>query len=159
MRALFSGSFDPVTAGHLDIISRAADLFEELRVIAFVNSEKPGMFTPDERLDLLKKACEGIPNVTVGFYSGTVADYVAENKINVIVKGIRSGTDAEYEMITSDVNRKLCGVETLLLPCVKEYCFTSSTVVRDMIKYGKPFSEYIPEQIEDKIRKIIANRR
>lgn len=149
--ALFSGSFDPVTLGHADIIKRAAAMFDTLYVTVFANSEKHCLFTPEERLELLKTVCADIPNVKTDVCDGTVADYVIKNDIDVIIKGIRNSADAEYEMMIADVNSRLCGRETMMIAAAPEYSRISSTVIREMIKYGRPTEPYVGHVVAEKI--------
>ena len=150
-RALFSGSFDPITRGHVEIVERARRLFDEVYVVAFINSEKAGMFTPDERLDIIRDAVCGMEGVFADTYSGTVAEYVREKNIDVIVRGVRSPIDCQYEIESGEVNRRLSGVDTVMLACGTENSRTSSTLLREMLRIGQPISEYADARCEEKI--------
>ncbi len=157
-RALFSGSFDPMTKGHVDIVCRAAGLFDEVYVVAFNNSEKKGMFTLDERLEIIRASIADIKGAVADAYSGAVADYVKEKSIDVIVKGIRSPLDCQYEIEMGEANRALSGVDTVMLPCDAKNSRVSSTVVREMLKIGKPVSEYVSEGAEKKICSLFLKK-
>lgn len=152
-RALVPGSFDPPTVGHYDIVARAAEIFDEVYVTAFVNGAKPGRFDDECRLEMLKAAFGGIPNVVSGVSRGLLADYCAENGIHFIVKGARNATDFDYEMSLSMINRAIGGgLETIILPARQENMFVSSTMVAEMIKYGRDFDAYLPDGVADIIR-------
>lgn len=147
-KALIPGSFDPITIGHEDIIVRAASLFDEVVVCAFVNTAKTYMFSEDERLELLETFASGYGNVTADLYHGLVSRYAYENGCDVIIKGARSGMDFEDEFNQALVNRELCPqVETLILPASPELSFVSSTMVREMIKHGVDCKQYVPKSI------------
>lgn len=154
MKALFSGSFDPVTLGHLDIIRRAAPMFETVYVTVFVNPAKKTLFTLDQRREMLSLACEGIGNVVTDCSEGLVADYAKKNGIGVILKGIRNAADLEYENAMAAVNAKLLkGLETVYLPASPELAHCSSTIVRELISYGKSIAEYVPGNVGEYIAK------
>ena len=146
-RALIAGSFDPITIGHYDIIKRASDMFDELFVVVFDNRVKQSMYPAEERAEMVRRSCEDIGNVTVDISHDLLADYVKENDIDVIVKGVRNSTDFDYEHQLSIINYTLCGVETILLPAKGELGYVSSTMVRDLIAHGKDASAFMPEKI------------
>lgn len=147
MRAMITGSFDPPTLGHLDIIKRAADLFDEVVVCAAENSEKRYAYPLDRRLEMLRAACRTLDNVTVDICSGLVAEYAATHEIDAIVKGVRSPLDFDYEMTLDRVNKSISPIETLLLAASPEYSHLSSTVAREMIKYGRDLSQTLPPEV------------
>lgn len=141
VRALVTGSFDPVTAGHVDLIRRAAAIFDEVHAVIFVNTEKgAGMFSPEVRLSLLRAATASIPNVVTGLSRGLVADYTSDHNINVIVRGVRGPAEYEYETMLSEINKRLIGgrVDTVVFPASPEFGHVSSSFARDMLKYGRP---------------------
>ena len=146
-RALITGSFDPPTLGHLDLINRCAALFDETVICVFVNSEKKYMFSLEKRLQMLKEMCGGIDGVSVDHFNGLVADYARTKGIDVIVKGARNGSDFEYECMLSNVNKAVYDVETLILPSRPEYGHISSTSAREMIKYGGNLEAFLPEHV------------
>ncbi|MBQ7603790.1 MAG: pantetheine-phosphate adenylyltransferase [Clostridia bacterium] len=138
-KALITGSFDPITTGHLDIITRAAGLFDAVYVVAFENAEKKCMFSPEKRLRLMEKACSGIKNVITDYYDGYVVDYMKIHGIDVIVRGIRNPGDAEYELMMAKNNRKLYEkAGTVFLPASDGFEKISSTAVREAIGRGEP---------------------
>ena len=147
MTALCTGSFDPITVGHYDYIRRAAAIFDRVVVAVSVNSEKKYMFDLESRVRFVKEAFKAFPNVSVAVDSGWVADLAAEHGADVIVKGVRNGTDLDYEYTIACVNKKTSGVDTFFIPSAPEYCFISSTMVREMIKHGKDYRPYVPEGV------------
>ena len=154
--AVFPGSFDPVTSGHVNVIRRAARLVDRLYVCSMVNREKSaGMFPAEERARLLRLALSDIPNVVVESYSGLLADYVQQKQADLIVKGVRNARDLDEEMIMAQINRQLCGVETLFLPAEQQYLLHSATVVRELLRYGRPTTGYVPPEIEDELKQAL----
>ncbi len=151
--AVYPGSFDPVTLGHLNIIKRAARCFDRLIVCVMVNSEKPsGMFTPDERVDMLRRVCEKIPNVVIDQYAGLVADYARAQRACTLVKGLRAVSDYEKEVQMAIINRKLNPrLDTMFLPSLAKYNHLSSSVVKEMARYGADLSDFVPREIIDEV--------
>ena len=148
-RAIYPGSFDPVTLGHLNIIKRAAVLFDELIVLVSVNSSKSGgMFTPDERVELLRKVTENLPNVKVDCCDILVADYAKKHRAKVLVKGLRAVSDYDSEIQLAMVNAKLYSkLDTIFLYTSPKYAYLSSTVVKEMARYGADLTDFVPRQI------------
>ena len=146
--AVFPGSFDPVTAGHVDVAERAAQLFDKVCVCAMVNSDKSGgMFTSAQRVELLKIALSHLPNVEVESYSGLLADYAREKGAAWLVKGIRNSRDFESELEMYQVNRHLGDLETVFLPARPEHLLCSSTVVRELLRYEQSTEHYLPSAV------------
>lgn len=146
MKALITGSFDPITLGHMDIIKRTAALFDELVVGVFPNSSKNYLLSADDRLLLIKEAVKDIKNVKAELCSGLVAEYAKANGIQVIVKGVRNIRDYDYELEMAGVNRMVCPTcETLLMPASPEVQLYSSTMVRIFFQSGKDIAPYVPE--------------
>ncbi len=156
-KVMITGSFDPVTVGHEDVIRRAALCFDDLRVTVFLNPEKPGMFPPDLRVSLLKQVCAEFPNVTVDFDDGMVADYVKREGIGLILRAVRDERDLAYEMKMADYNRERSGVETLLLAASPALSSVSSSEVRRRIASGEDYTALIPTEIRGEIAKILKN--
>ena len=145
---LYAGSFDPVTLGHLNIIKRAALCFDKLIVCVMINSNKHGMFTPEERVELLQRSTARFPNVEVDFAEGLLAAYAKRRKAHVVVKGLRAVSDFEQEVQMAVINRKLNpGLETMFLASSEKYTYLSSTVVKEMARYGANLEEFIPREI------------
>ncbi len=157
--AICPGSFDPVTCGHLDIISRAAAMFDKVIVVVMVNNNKQPLFTQDERVDLLKRATASLPNVEVDSYGGMLAEYAREQQANVIVKGLRAMSDFEYEFQMALTNRKLNPtVETVFLTTNAEYMYLSSSLVKQVASLGGDIREFVPASIvEDILQKYGRN--
>lgn len=151
--AIYPGSFDPVTLGHLNVIKRAARCFDRLVVCVMVNSDKPaGMFTPDERVDMLRRVCDKLPNVDIDQFSGLVADYAREQKACTLVKGLRAVSDYEKEVQMAIINRKLNPrLDTMFLPSLAKYNHLSSSVVKEMARYGADLSDFVPREIIDEV--------
>ena len=143
--AIYPGSFDPVTLGHLNIIKRAALCFDKLIVCVMINS---GMFTPEERVELLRRSTARFPNVEVDFAEGLLAAYAKRRKAHVVVKGLRAVSDFEQEVQMAVINRKLNpGLETMFLASSEKYAYLSSTVVKEMARYGANLEDFIPREI------------
>jgi pantetheine-phosphate adenylyltransferase len=146
-RALCPGSFDPVTNGHIDIISRAASLYDEVVVAVFVNQSKSGLFSVDERHQMLSEVTAAFPNVTIDTFEGLVVDYCRVHDIPVIVKGLRAVSDFDYELQMAQMNRGLAGVDTLFMPTNPEYSFLASSLVKEIAKWGGDVSLLVPPNV------------
>lgn len=159
-RAIYPGSFDPVTLGHLDVIKRAAAIFDELIVCVSVNSAKnSGLFSPEERVALIRKVTEDLPNVTVDSFQGLVADYARQNRSRVLVKGLRAVSDYESEIQMAMINAKLYPkLDTVFLYSRPKYAYLSSTVVKEMARYGADLSDFVPRQIIALVQEKVAGR-
>ena len=143
--AICPGSFDPVTNGHLDIIRRAAKLFDRVIVVVMINAAKTTLFTREERTDLLRRATADIPNVEVDSYGGLLADYAAEKGATAIVKGLRAVSDFEYEFQMALTNRKLNpDTETVFLTTKAENLYLSSSLIKQIAGFGGDISDFIP---------------
>ena len=154
--AIYPGSFDPVTLGHLNIIKRAAACFDRLIVCVMVNSSKTGMFTPQERVELLRRSTQRFPNVTVDQSNQLLAAYARAQGAQVVVKGLRAVSDYEQEVQMAVINRKLNpGLETMFLASSEKYTYLSSTIVKEMARYGADLEEFIPcETVDDVNRRM-----
>jgi pantetheine-phosphate adenylyltransferase len=146
-RALCPGSFDPVTNGHLDIIDRCATLYDEVVVAVFVNQSKSGMFSVDERRDMLAEVTADYANVTIDTFEGLVVDYCKVHGIPVIVKGLRAVSDFDYELQMAQMNRGLAGVDTLFMPTNPEYSFLASSLVKEIAKWGGDVASLVPQTV------------
>lgn len=157
-RAIYPGSFDPVTLGHLDIIKRAAAIFDELIVCVSVNSAKDhGLFTPEERVELIQTVTADLPNVQVDCSQELVAEYARRNKSRVLVKGLRAVSDYESEIQMAMINAKLSPkLDTVFLYTRPKYAYLSSTVVKEMARYGADLSDFVPRQIIERVRDKVA---
>ena len=149
-RAVCPGSFDPVTLGHLDIVRRAAALFDEVVVAVGVNPSKSRLFSAEERLAMLERACAGIERVTVASFTGLLTDFCTANDVHAIVKGLRAGTDFDYELPMAHMNAALApGVETVYLPTSAGWSFVSSSLVKEVAGFGGDVSRFVPEFVHE----------
>lgn len=146
--AVYPGSFDPITNGHLDVIKRAAAVFDEIIVLVLVNPNKSGMFKINERAELIEKAVEHIKNVKVKTYNGLLVNFMNENNIKVIVKGLRALSDFEYEFQMALWNKKLAPeIETFFMMTRAEYSYVSSSAVKQAVKFGGSIKGLVPDCI------------
>lgn len=151
--AIYPGSFDPITLGHLDIIRRAALCFDKVFVCVMDNCDKKShMFPAEKRLEMLCRSVEELPNVEAELYRGLLADYAREKGGHVIVKGLRNATDFDLEYQMAAINRGIWAeLETVFLPASVEYQHFSSTMVREMIRYHQPLEKYVPAPVAEEL--------
>jgi pantetheine-phosphate adenylyltransferase len=153
-RALYAGSFDPVTSGHLDIVMRAAGMFGHVIVGVGHNPKKPGLFTIDERMDLLRSACKGIKNVSFKSYAGLTVDFARAERCSVLVRGLRDGQDFAIEMQMAHMNDHLNGeIETIFVPCLQKYSGVSSSLMKEVASLGGNISGLVPAIVEKALKK------
>ena len=157
-RAVCPGSFDPVTNGHLDIIERACRLYDEVTVAVLVNPNKSGLFTIPERIELLRGAIE-CDNVVVDSFQGLLVDYCRDRDIQVIVKGLRAVSDFDYELQMAQMNHGLSGIETLFMTTNPLYSFLSSSLVKEVAKYGGDVSRLVPGSVSAELEKRMLTPR
>ena len=160
--AVCPGSFDPITVGHLDIIRRAAGLFDKVIVVVMCNYRKKNTsaFTPDERVDFIRRSCAGIENVEVDFYDGLLADYVIKKNACAIVKGLRAVTDFEDEFQQALTNKALAPtVETVFITTASENMFLSSSIVKQICELGADISHFVPSAICNEVIQRLHNER
>jgi pantetheine-phosphate adenylyltransferase len=150
-RVVCPGSFDPVTNGHLDIISRASAVYDEVVVAVVVNPNKIPMFTADERVEMLRDVLKEQPNVTVDWFEGLTVDFCRANDISTIVKGLRAVSDFDYEMQMAQMNYSQAGVETMFMTTNPLYAFLSSSLVKEFAKYGGDVSGLVPEIVSSRL--------
>lgn len=156
MKALFAGSFSPPTCGHLDIIKRGAQLFDEVIVAVMCNAGKKYALSPEMRAEMLKKITRDIPNVRIVFSTGLLVDLMREVDAQVILRGVRDMGDMQAEMQIAEAHRKLGGYETLFLPSLPELSRLSSTIVRDCASHRASLSGMVPEEIIDEVYAVYA---
>lgn len=157
-RIVCPGSFDPVTRGHLDIIGRAAALVEEVVVAVGDNPSKRAWFTPAERVAMLQEACVGWPGVRVRLFRGLLVDFCRAEGAAAIVKGVRSGTDLDYELPMAQMNRALTGVDTILVATAPEWAFLSSSLVREVAGLGGDVTPFLTPAVAERVRERAAER-
>lgn len=156
-RGVCPGSFDPVTNGHVDVIERAAELFDEIVVGVLVNVSKKGLFGLDERMEMLRTACSHLPTVTVESFHGLLVDYAREREIDAVVKGLRAVTDFDYELQMAQMNHRLTGLETLFIATNPEYSYLSSSLVKEVASYGGDVAGLVPDAVAVRLRERIGD--
>ncbi len=153
MKAVCPGSFDPVTMGHLDIYRRAAAHFDEVVVLVTGNpSKKSGLFTIDERMELIREVTSDLPNLRVDWWGGLLVDYTTEHGIHALVKGLRTALDYEYELPMAQMNRRLTGIDTFFLLTDEKYGYISSSLLKEVAKYGGDVHGLLPDVVVDAVK-------
>lgn len=155
-RVVCPGSFDPVTNGHLDIISRAARIHDEVVVVVGANEAKESLFSVDERVAMLREVTVGIANVRVGTFRGLLVEFCQANHISAIVKGLRAVSDFEYELEMAQMNYRLAEIETLFITANPLYSFLRSSLVKEICKYGGDVTSLVPPLVLDRLRSRLA---
>ncbi|WP_203712875.1 pantetheine-phosphate adenylyltransferase [Asanoa siamensis] len=155
-RAVCPGSFDPVTNGHLDVIGRASRLFDEVVVGVLVNQSKAGLFTVDERIAMLRESTGGYGNVRIESFQGLLVDFCRGIDAAVVVKGLRAVSDFDYELKMAQMNIGLAGVETLFMPTNPLYSYLSSSLVKEVAKWGGDVSPHVPDHVLAALRDRLA---
>jgi len=151
-RAIYPGSFDPLTLGHLDMIERSAKIVDELVIGVLNNSAKNSLFSLDERVSMIKEMTESMPNVTVASFDGLLVDYMKEINATIIVRGLRAVTDFEYGLQIAQTNHvENPEVETIFLTTSLQYSYLSSTIVKEFASYGGDISKFVPARFIDRI--------
>jgi pantetheine-phosphate adenylyltransferase len=158
-RAVCPGSFDPVTNGHLDIIGRASRLVDELIVGVLVNQAKQGLFTVDERIAMLREATASYGNVRVQAFRGLLVDFCRAQDAAIVIKGLRAVSDFDYELQMAQMNIGLAGVETLFMPTNPLYSFLSSSLVKEVAKWGGDVSAHVPDLVRQRLLDRLAEAR
>ena len=151
--AVCPGSFDPVTLGHLDIIKRAARQFDKLIICVMVNSDKHGLFTPEERVDMIRRVTRGLSNVEVDMSAELLSDYAKRKRATMVVKGLRAVSDFEKECQMALINRKLNpNLDTMFLPARQNFTYLSSSVVKEMARYHVSLGSFVPKEIAEEVQ-------
>jgi pantetheine-phosphate adenylyltransferase len=153
VRAIFPGSFDPITNGHLDVINRGIKLFDELIVAVGRSPIKNPLFTPEERVEMIAELIADIPGVSVESFDGLTVEYAAKKKADAILRGLRSLTDVQYEFQLAMTNRAVAGIETVFVMTSEQYGFTSSTLIRQIASLGGDLSSLVPENVYNRLKK------
>ncbi len=154
IKAVYPGSFDPMTLGHLDIIKRASKMFEQVVVCVLNNKAKSPLFSVEDRVKILNEAVKDLPNVSVDTFEGLLIDYAKENNVHVAIRGLRAVTDFEYELQIAQTYRKFSddGLDTVFLTTSLEYAYLSSSVVKEVASFGGDVSRCVPPYVEKMIR-------
>ena len=156
-RCVCPGSFDPVTNGHIDVIGRAAVLYDEVVVAVLINKNKRGLFTVEERIDMLHEVTASYGNVTVDAFHGLLVDFCRDHSIPAIVKGLRAVTDFDYELQQAQMNHRLTGVETLFVATNPDYSFLSSSLVKEVATFGGDVAGLVPDPVLIRLRERLSN--
>jgi pantetheine-phosphate adenylyltransferase len=159
VRAIFPGSFDPITNGHLDVVRRAINLFDELIIAVGRSPIKNQLFTPQERVEMIVELIGDTPGVIVESFEGLMVEYATKRKANVVLRGLRSLTDVQYEFQLAMTNRAVAGIETIFIMTSEQYGFTSSTLIREVASLGGDLSNLIPENVHRRLKERFARLR
>jgi pantetheine-phosphate adenylyltransferase len=151
VRAIFPGSFDPITNGHLDVIKRGMRLFDELIVAVGRSPVKNQLFTPEERVEMISELVADLPGVVVESFEGLMVEYAGKMHADVVLRGLRSLTDVQYEFQLALTNRAVAGIETIFIMSSEQYGFTSSTLIREVASLGGDLSNLIPENVQQRL--------
>ena len=146
-KAVCPGSFDPVTMGHLDVFARAANQFDEVTVAVLINSTKAGLFTIDERIELIRECVSSYKNIKVESFQGLLVDYCKANQIGALVRGLRAGSDFDYGLRVAQMNSQL-GIDTLFVATKPEYSFLSSSIIKEIAKYQGDVTKLVPPAVD-----------
>ncbi len=159
--AVYPGSFDPITYGHVDIIKRALKIFDKVIVAVAYNYNKKSLFTPQERVEMIKEALKGYTNVIVGSFGGLLMEYMKEANAKVVLRGLRATSDFEYEYHMASMNRSLSkDIDTLFMVTGKDYFFISSRTIKEVVSLGGSVEELVPENVSRKLReKFVQQKR
>ncbi len=159
VRAIFPGSFDPITNGHLDVIRRAINLFDELIIAVGRSPVKNQLFTPEERVEMIAELITDMPGVIVESFEGLMVEFAARRKADVVLRGLRSLTDVQYEFQLAMTNRAVAGIETIFIMTSEQYGFTSSTLIREIASLGGDLSNLIPPSVNRRLEERFSRLR
>ncbi|MEY4444293.1 MAG: hypothetical protein RL301_372 [Actinomycetota bacterium] len=157
-RAVCPGSFDPITYGHLDIIERASNRFDEVIVAVMVNRVKDSLFSVEERMTMIQETTKNLKNVTVASWTGLLGDYCKQNNAQTIVKGLRAVTDFDYELQMAQINYQTAGIETMFMATAPAHSFLSSSIVKELAHYGGDISTMVPPNVKSELAKRVARK-
>lgn len=156
---IYPGTFDPITNGHMDVLARAAKIFSQVTVAIAHNPGKGPLFSAEERLEMLRSNITAFPNVSVTTFSGLLVDFALEQKADVIIRGLRALSDFEFEFQMALMNRHLQGkIETIFVMPAEQFSYTSSTLVKQVARYGGDVSHFVPANVADALRRVFAKR-
>ena len=151
--AVYPGTFDPVTNGHIDIIERSLKIFDKLYVLVAENPSKKATFSANERVEMLKESLKGYKNVEVEYFNGLILDYAKKKKVNVVVRGLRAVSDFEFELQRAQFSREFAkDIETVFIVTKDDYAFISSSIIKEVAMFNGPVKGFVPEIVEKKLR-------
>lgn len=154
VKALYPGSFDPITTGHLDILDRSLSVVSEVRILVAGSVRKQALFNLEERVEVIQKTIEGRPNVSVDSWDGLIMDYAKKNNYQVLIRGLRAASDFEYEFMMAGMNKKLnSDVETVFMMTSEHLFFVSSTMIKELHAFGGDISPYVPKPVHEYLKK------
>jgi len=156
LAALCPGTFDPVTNGHLDIIRRANGCFDRVVVAVLANPDKAPLFSADERVAMLKEAAADLEHVDVDSFSGLLVDYAAQHGLRIVVKGLRAVSDFDYELQMAQMNNKMAGVETFFVPTSPQWSYLSSSLIKEIVRFGGDVSGLVPPFVQDRLEEKLG---
>ena len=156
--AVYPGSFDPITLGHLDVIERGTKLFDELIIAVGRSPVKNQLFTPEQRLEMITELITDMPSVSVESFDGLTVEYAAQKEADVILRGLRSLTDVQYEFQLAMTNRAVAGIETVFIMTSEQYGFTSSTLIREVASLGGNLSNLVPKNVYDRLQQRLNKK-
>lgn len=160
MKAIYPGSFDPITNGHLDILDRTLELFSEVTVLVAGSGRKDPLFSPDERVELIREVVASRKGVNVDRCSGLIMDYAREHHVSAVVRGLRAASDFEYEFMMASMNKEINpAVETLFMMTGQNLFFVSSTMIKELFRYGGDVSSYVPVQVVQRLKEKFPDGR
>lgn len=159
VRVIFPGSFDPITNGHLDVIQRGTKLFDELIIAVGRSPVKNQLFTPEERLEMITELITDMPTVSVESFEGLTVEYAAKKKADIILRGLRSLTDVQYEFQLAMTNRAVAGIETIFIMTSEQFGFTSSTLIREVASLGGNISNLVPKNVYDRLQQRFKRKK
>lgn len=160
LRAIYPGSFDPITNGHLDILDRSLTLFSEIVVVVAGTGRKDPLFSIDERVEIIREACKDRPGVKVDKWPGLIMEYAEKHQISAVIRGLRAASDFEYEFMMASMNKEINPkVETLFMMTAQHLYFVSSTMIKELFHYGGDVSPYLPPIVMERLRQKIPRRK
>ncbi len=155
---MYPGSFDPITNGHVDVIERAATMFDRVIVVVAINSKKTPLFSEAQRVAMAEASLSHLPNVSVAIHKGLIIDFARDNGCKVNIRGVRAVSDFEYEFQIALMNRKLNpGVSTIFLMPHERYTFLNSSIVRELARYGQPLNDFVPPAVQEGLRQAFSD--
>ncbi len=152
-KAIYPGSFDPITNGHLDILDRALSLFSEVTIVVAGTDKKNPLFTSEERVELIREVTKDRPGVRVDRWGGLIMEYARAHNVAAVIRGLRAASDFEYEFMMASMNKRIhAGVETLFMMTSQDLYFVSSSMIKELFRYGGDISSYVPAQVVDRLQ-------